>query len=162
MTTAEKMRHPERDADRVRYDFDIYSWAIEQARLIRAGRLDELDRENLAEEIESLGRSERSALISYMALVLQHMLKWDFQSELRNRGWIVSINAHRNHFQRQLAENPGLKSQLPAVLESAYRIAAGQAAAETGLHRGHFPARCPYTLDEALERPFAFSDLDHG
>ncbi len=61
------------------YDDDFYGWTIEQAAALRAGHLSALDRDNLAEEIESLGRSELSSLVSAWRVVLLHMLKFDHQ-----------------------------------------------------------------------------------
>ncbi len=46
------------------YERDFYAWANEQAALLRAGKLDSADIENIAEEIESMGRSEKRELIN--------------------------------------------------------------------------------------------------
>ncbi|MEJ7138688.1 DUF29 domain-containing protein [Comamonadaceae bacterium SL12-8] len=54
------------------YDTDIVAWANEQAALIRAGRLEELDLDNLAEEILDVGNSEKRELVSRMAVLLGH------------------------------------------------------------------------------------------
>ena len=58
------------------YHQDIIAWAEEQARLLRAGRLDGLDLEHLAEEIEDVGKSEQRELANRMALLMAHLLKW--------------------------------------------------------------------------------------
>ncbi len=63
-------------ANHIQYEKDAYGWAMEQAALIRAGRLSELDLENIAEEIESVGKSERKALESFLARLLMPRLKW--------------------------------------------------------------------------------------
>jgi len=55
------------------YDRDIVAWAEEQAHLLRAGRLAELDIEHLAEEIEDLGKSEQRALASRLSVLLAHL-----------------------------------------------------------------------------------------
>ena len=57
------------------YDRDLYTWSQEQARLIRAGQLDAIDRENVAEEIESLGREQFNKLESALRVLLVHFLK---------------------------------------------------------------------------------------
>ena len=58
------------------YDTDFYAWTAEQAALLRAGRLSEADVENIAEEIESMGRSERRELVSRLTVLFVHLLKW--------------------------------------------------------------------------------------
>ena len=61
------------------YERDFCHWTAEQAAALRAAaarRLDlALDFENLAEEIESLGRSDRRALVSHIKRVIEHLLK---------------------------------------------------------------------------------------
>ncbi len=73
------------------YERDFYSWLMEQARLVREGRCDALDRENLAEEIESLGREQFNKLESALRVLLTHILKWDHQPARRSRSWALSI-----------------------------------------------------------------------
>jgi len=73
------------------YDADFYAWANEQAALLRAGRLSDADIANIAEEIESMGRSEKRALLSRLTVLLLHPLKWRFQPDRRSRSWEVSI-----------------------------------------------------------------------
>lgn len=150
---------PERDSPDRSYERDIYSWANAQAALLREGRFAELDVANVAEEIESLGRSERSSLRSYLALVLQHMLKWDHQPEKRTRSWATSINVHRHHARRTLKRNPGLKHDLDETLAEAYETAVLLAADESGLLPQDFPRACPYGYDELMIRSVQPSDV---
>ena len=138
------------------YEGDFYTWTQEQGALLRAGRFDAVDRENIAEEIESLGRSEFDKLVSFYALVMLHMLKWEHQPNLRSRSWALSIDRHRDHALEVLEANPGLKSRLDEALRLAYRRASRDAVAETGLRKATFPETCPFTLDEVLTRPYEF------
>jgi Domain of unknown function DUF29 len=126
------------------YEADVYSWAMRQADLLRRRRFEEADIANIAEEIESVGRGERSALRSFAARVVQHMLKWDYQPERRTRSWRTSIEIHRVHARQQLADNPGLKSQLSSILDEAYELGVAFAMDETDFERTALPARCPY------------------
>ena len=77
------------------YERDFYSWLMEQARHVRDGRWDALDRDNLAEEIESLGREQFNKLESALRVLMLHMLKWDHQPERRGRFWRASIAEQR-------------------------------------------------------------------
>jgi len=69
------------------YDDDFYAWANEQAALLRAGRLSEADLEYIAEEIESVGRTEKRELISRLTVLLAHLLKWQYRSVHRRGPW---------------------------------------------------------------------------
>src|SRR5437868_14602986 len=77
------------------YERDFYAWLMEQARHVRAGRWNAVDRENLADEIESLAREQFNKLESALQVLLLHMLKWDHQPERRGRSWWASITEQR-------------------------------------------------------------------
>jgi|HubBroStandDraft_1064217.scaffolds.fasta_scaffold354328_2 hypothetical protein len=136
------------------YDTDLYAWANEQAALLRAGRLSELDIENIAEEIESMARSEKRELTSRLTVLLVHLLKWRYQPALQSRSWQQTIEEQRIQLEDHLAENPSLKSQLDEIMAKAYRLAGIRAERETGLLRTSFPLTCPFTFDEAMNPDF--------
>src|SRR5258708_3757266 len=92
-----------------RYDQDLYGWAIEQAALLRAGKIAEADARNIAEELDDVGNEQYDKLESALRLILLHLLKWDHQPERRSRSWRQSIEVQRNHFHKVLRKNPGLK-----------------------------------------------------
>jgi hypothetical protein len=137
------------------YDRDFYSWLMEQARHVREARWDAVDRENLAEEIESLGREQFNKLESALRVLLVHILKWDHQPQRRTRSWTISIKDQRIEFDQVLEDNPGLKSRLDEALARAYRRARLQAAKETGLDEEAFPDICPYSWDDIVSREFS-------
>src|ERR1700691_740820 len=99
--------------NRIAYDADFYGWANEQAALLREGRLAEADIANIAEEIESIGRSEKRELVSRLAVLLTHLLKWRYQPGGRGSSWRASIVVQRRALERHLADNPRLKTRLP-------------------------------------------------
>jgi hypothetical protein len=136
------------------YDTDFYAWANEQAALLRAGRLSEADIENIAEEIESMGRSERRELISRLSVLLHHLLKWRYQPGFRGNSWRLTVEEQRLQVSDNLNDNPSLRSQLDDAMRRAYRIGRLQAQQETGLDRETFPADCPFTFDEAMNPDF--------
>jgi len=140
---------------RAEYDRDFYSWLMEQARLVREGRWEALDRDNLAEEIESLGREQFNKLESALRVLMLHMLKWDHQPAKRSRSWAISIRQQRLELDDVLADNPGLRPRTGEAIERAYRKARLQAAKETGLIEKRFPATCPYSWDDIVSREFA-------
>ena len=140
---------------RAEYERDFYSWLMEQARHIRDGRFDALDRDNLAEEIESLGREQFNKLVSALRVAMMHMLKWDHQPAARSRSWGLSIQEQRLEIADVLADNPGLKPRLGEAMARAYRRARLEAARETGLDEAEFPSTCPYSFDDITARSFS-------
>jgi hypothetical protein len=137
------------------YERDFYSWSLEQARLVREGRWDDVDRENVAEEIESLGREQFNKLESALRVLLLHMLKWDHQPNRRGRSWALSIEEQRLRLQDVIADNPGLQPRIGEAVERAYRRARLAAIKQTGLADDAFPRKCPYAWEEITTRVFA-------
>ena len=140
------------EAPAAEYERDFYSWLMEQARLVREGRFEALDRENLAEEIESLGREQFNKLEGALRVLLTHILKWDHQPERRSRSWALSIRDQRLAVDDVLSDNPGLKPRIDEAITRGYRRARVQAANETGLDESRFPETCPYSFEETTSR----------
>ncbi|CAK0764759.1 DUF29 domain-containing protein [uncultured Gammaproteobacteria bacterium] len=130
------------------YRTDFYSWAMEQATLARAGRLDGLDLEHVAEELEALGRSEAAALKSSLRVLLVHLLKWQYQPERRSRSWTNSIDRERDNIEDHLRDNPGLRPRLAELLRQAYALARREAARQTRLPLETFPLDCAQSLEQ--------------
>jgi hypothetical protein len=141
------------------YERDLSTWSLEQARLLREGRWAAVDRANVAEEIESLGREQFNKLVSALRVLMLHMLKWDHQSALRSRSWILSIEAQRLELEDVIADNPGLKPRIPDAIARAYRKARLEAARETDLDENQFPAICAYDGMPSRRAFFRFHDL---
>ena len=136
------------------YDRDFYAWANRQAALLRAGRLSEADIENIAEEIESMGRSEKRELVGRLTVLLLHLLRWQFQPGLRSASWRLSIENTRCQLEDHLNDNPSLKAQLDQAMRSAYRRATNEASVETGFQRSTFPPECAFTYNQAMNPDF--------
>jgi hypothetical protein len=132
------------------YDSDFYAWANTQAALLRSGRLDQADIEHIAEEIESMGKSELRELENRLARLFTHLLKWQFQPNRRSRSWTLTIKEQRRRLHRHLAQNPSLKAKLEQAVLDAYGDAILEAARETGLAEETFPPVCPFTIEQIL------------
>ena len=134
------------------YDTDIVAWANEQVRLLRAGMFSQLDIENIAGEIDDVGRSEQRELASRMAVLLAHLLKWQFQPECRGRSWQRTVVDQRQGIARRLSRTPSLKSSLkdPDWWADAWQDARQEALRETGIGYDQFPESCPWTETEIL------------
>jgi hypothetical protein len=136
------------------YESDYSQWCTEQGALLREGRLAELDRENLAEEIESLGRSDRKEIRKRLRVLLQHLLKWKYQPSKRKHGWNATILIQRQELRRVLAESPNLKEYPQKIVSEVYEAARLKAADETGLGLETFPGQCPFSVEQTLSLSF--------
>jgi Domain of unknown function DUF29 len=134
------------------YDTDFYAWTQDQARLLRSGQVQQIDLENLAEEIESLGRQERRELRNRLAVLVGHLLKWQYQPTGRGASWRSTIKVQRKDVQRLLKENPSLRPYLTEAVEESYDMALDLAIQETGLET--FPERCAYSPEQILDETF--------
>ncbi|PQQ30179.1 DUF29 domain-containing protein [Photorhabdus luminescens] len=137
-----------------RYDSDFYGWTREQAGLLRSGNLSQLDRENLSEEIESMGNSQRNELEFRLEVLFLHLLKWQFQSERQGRSWKLTIEEQRRKIDRRLKKNPSLKSELSEISSDAYGDAIIAAERETNIRRSVFPETCPWTFEQIMDENF--------
>jgi hypothetical protein len=136
------------------YERDFYSWALEQAALLRARRFVELDLENLTDEVESLARQEANELKGRYEALLTRLLRWGFQPEQRSHSWAGMIRRERHKTADHLAENPGLTPRCAELFGKAYKSARADAAIEANLPVGRFPAACPYTHEQAMDDAF--------
>ncbi|EEQ0472980.1 DUF29 domain-containing protein [Salmonella enterica] len=139
---------------RTRYETDFYGWTQEQARLLRSGQLSELDTQNLLEELESMGGSERRELESRLEILFMHLLKWQFQPARRGKSWQLTINEQRRRITRRLNRNPSLKNQLEEIIADAYDEARYSAERETGLYLSTFPDSCPWDFELTMNSTF--------
>src|SRR5690242_1272461 len=95
------------------YDTDFHTWTEQQAAALREGRLSDLDRDHLAEEIEELGRREVDALESALLRVVEHLLKLRYSPKTDPRArWIESVAEHRDRYHHLAARNPGLVNRI--------------------------------------------------
>jgi len=133
---------------------DLYSWLVEQARLVRDGRWQAIDQDNLAKEIEGLAQQQFGQLESAIHGLLTHLLKWDHPAIRRSRGRVQSVQSQRQAVADVLVRNPGLAPRLPEAIAHCYRRARAEAANDVGLDENSFPAKCPYEWAEIVAREF--------
>jgi hypothetical protein len=138
----------------VAYDDDFFAWTQEQARLLRASEFLQVDLENIVEELESMGKSVRRELRNRLALLIMHLLKWQYQPVFRSRSWSGTICEQRAQVRELLDESPSLGSVITDGLTSIYASALRKATLETGLAETTFPTLCPYTPEQILSEDF--------
>jgi hypothetical protein len=139
------------------YDTDFYAWATQQAALLRAGDLAAADIDHIAEEIESLGRSELRAMESALMRIVEHLLKLAYSPASDPRdGWRESVTVQRLEYEALADDNPGLvgRVRLPTVYDRARRLAGVSLAQHDGLPMSVLPATCPWTLAEIADTAF--------
>jgi Domain of unknown function DUF29 len=141
-------------ARRSLHDSDFYAWSLEQAALLRAGRVGQADLATIAEEIESMGKTEKRELVSRLTVLLLYLLKWRHQLSHRGKSWRPSIANARNEIIDHLEDNPSLKAVLDSAMEQAYRSARLKAAIETEFDEDEFPARCPWSFTQVMDERF--------
>jgi Domain of unknown function DUF29 len=142
------------------YDMDFYAWTLEQSQLLRQGKWQALDIENLVEEIESLGKQQRQELRNRLGVLIGHLLKWDCQSDHRSKSWKATIREQRKEVLRLLKENPSLQPYLQEAIADAYDAGMAIAVRETPLDYKDLPSECPYATEQILDLSFPTGLLD--
>jgi hypothetical protein len=136
------------------YEADLHQWINEQTAALRAGQSDRLAVTRLIEELDSMSARERRELINRLAVLLAHLLKWQFQPERRCTIWRLTINEQRRQLALLLEDSPSLERRLPELLERAYRNAAQAALEETGFITSPFPESCAHAIEQILDEDF--------
>ena len=136
------------------YEEDFYAWTVEQAHLLRSGNFSAIDAANIAEEIESMGRSDRRELKSRLVGLIMHLLKWRHQPAARSRSWSATIDEQRLQIEGLIDELPSLRPLAATMIPEAYAIARARAIGETGLADEAFPGVCPFAPEEVLSQTF--------
>jgi len=138
----------------VRFEDDYCAWVLDQIALLKAGRFDDVDVPHLIDELKALVSSNKHEIDSRLTILLQHLLKWEFQPERRSNSWRASILEQRLRIGNLIAESPSLRRYPKGRMEQEYRIARLRAADETGLALNQFPLVCPYSAAQALAEDF--------
>ena len=97
------------------YNQDYYLWLVQTTNLLEQQKFTNLDLENLIEEIESLGKSEKRALKSYTRRLIQHILKlkyWESEKERNRSHWQIEVINFRRDLKDILEDSPSLKNYL--------------------------------------------------
>ena len=145
MATARQLEHAPN-----LYEQDFLSWIEAQAQALKDRQVAALDWDNLVEEIESMGRSQRNELKSRLRVLLMHLIKWHWQPEKRSTSWHLTIREQRTALEDLLEMSPSLKPSIPVVLPKVWEDASKNAALETGLDRAAFPVACPWPAEDFL------------
>ena len=143
------------------YEQDFYAWTQEQAALLREGAVQDLDRTNLAEEVEDLGHSLQDKLASHLLVLLTHLLKLSLAAThlphdyvRASRGWRLTCQAQRLQIAKVLRRNAKLRATLRGERDDAYAVARLEAARDLPLDTALVPEPCPWKLKQVLDPDF--------
>jgi hypothetical protein len=136
------------------YDLDFYQWTQSQSDLLRVEGWEQLDWQHIAEEIESLGKKDKRQVQSRLAVLITHLLKWEYQPEKRSPSWRKTLKEQRFRLMLILNDSPSLKVGLPEFIAVVYPYAVENVADETGLDRRLFPVVCSYRIEQVLDPVF--------
>jgi hypothetical protein len=138
------------------YETDIVLWSKIQAELLRCGGFAELDVQNIAEEIEDVGKSEQREFLNRMSVLLSQLLIWQFQPTHRRNSCEATIKTQRRIIQRRIEKIPSLRSSLDdaSCIAVAYDDALASAVKETGMPLAAFPQGPPWRIADIVHADF--------
>ena len=151
------------------YDTDFLRWTEQQVDALRARELTRIDWDNLVEEVETLGRSERNELFNRLRTIIEHLLKYEYGLD-RNpaAGWKRTIIGQRPKLLDHINQSPSLRPIASTMLQDLYEDARRQALAafeeyepfRLSEYEAALPATVPYTLDQILDKDWLPTPTD--
>jgi hypothetical protein len=137
------------------YDSDFALWIEETVRQLKSGDFSQIDLDNLIEEVESLGKSERKAVRSYLTRLLEHLLKRCYVNlpECYQR-WEKEIRNFRRELKEEFRDSPSLKRYMLEIFPESYQVALE--AMREDYPNTYFPDLCPFpnNIDQLLNHKF--------
>jgi hypothetical protein len=137
------------------YERDYYTWALQQSCALKDHRLEDIDWDNLSDEVEGLAKTDRRELLSRLKVLLEHLLKWQFQAQRRSRSWRATIAVQRVEIRRHLAQNPGLRPSVEEAMAEAYEAPRVKVSIRFLRRRDpQPPTSCPWTFEQIMDEEF--------
>lgn len=133
------------------YEEDEHAWLARQAAALRSGRLQDIDRDNLAAFLDDMAISQRRELRSRFTVLLHHLLKMRVQPARMSRSWLRTIVHQQNEIRSIFRDAPSIAQYAEQLFGEAYSNAIREAAAETGIPAARLPPTSPWTIEEALD-----------
>ncbi|MCX7997803.1 MAG: DUF29 domain-containing protein [Leptospiraceae bacterium] len=136
------------------YEEDENLWLFENAKLLREGKLDQVDFEHIAEFLEDMGRRDFREVLSRLRVLIMHLLKWIFQKEKRTRSWHATIVEQRKELNKIFRDSKNLKNHGKRNFHEEYLDARDIASAETGLPLSTFTEEPPFTFEQVIDEKY--------
>ncbi len=116
------------------YEQDFVLWAEHQANLIRSGKFEQLDTENLIEEVEDMGNRHKDTLESHLIRLMMHIIRWKIQPQERSSSWQGTIHEARKQIRRSRKKMPSLNETfINSIWKECFKDATEDAERETDL-----------------------------
>ncbi len=142
------------------YEADYYGWIEDQVALLKAGRLSEIDTQNIAEEIRDIASREYDKLENAARALIYNLLKWELQPDRRSPSMVLTIEAHRCQIESLLDRSPSLVRDAPEALADAYLYATYDMMRDSDLPESIFAPECPYTWDTIRTQHVEFDGIE--
>ncbi|WP_413174890.1 DUF29 domain-containing protein [Anabaena azotica] len=145
------------DTNKTLYEQDFYLWIQTTVQVLKEGKLEQLDIDNLIEEIDSMGRSEKKELKTRLIVLIEHLLKLQYWTEKKDdnaRGWRNTVVEQRRQITYTLADSPSLKSILNDIFPDCYQDARNDTLRKYQLPSELFPEESPFSLVQVLNLDF--------
>ena len=138
----------------INYEEDFYGWTMQNVQFLKQRNYQEADIEHIIEELEEMGTSNENQLINRLAVLIAHLLKWQFQPDFRGRSWEGTIEEQRRKIERIIKKNPSLKPKIPEAIEEGFADSKAIIKKETPIDLKILPENCPYTFDQIMDNEF--------
>ncbi len=135
------------------YEEDFVLWTEKTAELLKLKEFDEVDWENLIEEVECMGKSERQAITSLLTVLIEHLLKlsyWESEKERNARHWIVEIAAFRSQLEQKI-DGATLVNHARDSWKKAYLTARKSLINARIVDKNIIPLESIFTLEQVLD-----------
>ncbi len=139
------------------YDQDFYRWIQTTVQALKHRKLEQVDWENLIEEIDSMGRSEKKELKSRLLVILEHLLKlmfWESEKAQNSRGWRNTVIEQRSQLELLLDDSPSLRPIVQEIFAEFYARARSQVLQKSDLPSSCIPTLPPFSAEDALNTDF--------
>ncbi len=146
------------------YDQDYYLWLKTTINQLRTGQFSAVDLENLLEELETMGRSEKRAIKSLLLKLLEHLLKlkcWDNERERNQGNWKREIRAFRTQIKDELTDSPSLKPYILDIFDQCYQESTKLVSDSSQLPIDTFPLIPIGSLEQILDENW-FPEYDYN
>jgi hypothetical protein len=148
--------HPQTAQPSRAYETDYVGWIEDQVALLKAGRLSEIDTQNIAEEIKDIATRQYDHLENAARALIYNLLKWDLMPDRRSASAVLSMDAHRDQITHVLVRNPSLAAKTSKALGRAYLYATYDVMRDSDLPESIFAPECPYDWEVVRMREIVF------
>ncbi len=136
------------------HETDFAIWIDAQIALLREKKFEQLDLDNLIDELDSMGISQKRELLHRLETLIMHLLKCQYQSKRISNNWLGTVYEQRRRIDSLLDVSPSLARLLSDDIAKAYPHAVSRAATEARLSHSAFPVSCPYSVEQLLDMDY--------